>query len=389
MYAPTPTLQGAHSGASALQGAHTSAPLPQIGPDDIALIQYTTGTTDASKGVALTHRNLVANAIQTHHWYTDAQDGRERVLCALPFTHLYGMTTGLNLASFLGAAMILLPTFATREVLETIRDTRPTIFPGVPDMYVAINNFPNVRSYKLSSVRACLSGSASLPVEIAEAFMKLTKGRLVEGYGLTEAGPVTHANPLGGKVKVGSIGIPLPATEARIVDLHDGLVLPVGEIGELCVRGPQIMQGYWHDDTATRRALDAEGWLHTGDVARMDDDGYFQIIDRRANIWYPSQPRFSNRPIYPRDIEEVLYEHPKVREVVVVPIGDEPKAFVILKEGERAAPDELIEFCRQRLDDYLVPRGIEFTSDLPRTYIGKVKRWQLVRDYLNQKEERA
>jgi long-chain acyl-CoA synthetase len=376
-------------GAPARQGQPQGLPLPDVTPEDVALIQYTTGTTDAAKGVALTHRNLVANAVQTRYWYTDAQDGRERVLCALPFTHLYGMTTGLNLSSFLGAAMILLPTFATREVLETIRDARPTIFPGVPDMYVAINNFPNVRSYKLSSVRACLSGSASLPIEIAEAFMKLTKGRLVEGYGLTEAGPVTHANPLGGKVKVGSIGIPLPATEARIVDLHDGHVLPSGEIGELCVRGPQIMQGYWNDEAATRRAIDADGWLHTGDVARMDDDGYFQIIDRRANIWYPQQATFSNRPIYPRDIEEVLYEHPKVREVVVVPIGDEPKAFVILKEGERAAPDELIEFCRQRLDDYLVPRGIEFTHDLPRTYIGKVKRWQLVKDYLTQKEERA
>ncbi len=365
-----------------LKGQSSLSPEVSVGIDDLAMLQYTTGTTDEPKGVRLTHRNLVANAIQTRHWYVDARDGHERVLAALPFTHLYGMTACLNLASFLGAAMILLPTFATKEVLETIRDARPTIFPGVPEMYVAINNFPNVRKYKLSSVRACLSGSAPLPVEVAEAFVKLTKGRLVEGYGLTEAGPVTHANPLSGKVKIGSIGIPLPSTEARIVDLHDRHVLPTGEIGELCVRGPQLMRGYWHDEAATARAIDADGWLHTGDVARMDEDGYFQIVDRRANIWYPIQPMFSNRPIYPRDIEEVLYEHPKVREAVVVPIGDEPRAFVILKDEERAAPEELIKFCRARLDDYLVPRGIEFTQDLPRTYIGKVKRWQLVRDYL-------
>ncbi|MBI5876650.1 MAG: alpha/beta fold hydrolase [Chloroflexi bacterium] len=349
-----------------------------VGPDDPALIQYTTGTTNLPKGVLLTHANLVANAIQTRHWYSDARDGRERVLAALPFTHMYGLTACLNLSACLGAAMILLPTFETREVLETIRDQRPTIFPGVPDMYVAINNFPRVRQYRLSSVRACLSGSAPLPVEIAEAFVRLTKGRLVEGYGLTEAGPVTHANPLGGRVKVGSIGIPVPSTEARIVDLNDGHLMQTGEIGELCVRGPQIMRGYWNDPADTAKALDADGWLHTGDVARMDEDGYFQIIDRRANIWYPHEPLFSRRPVFPRDIEEVLYEHPKVREAVVVPVGDEPKAFIILKDGERALADELINFCRGRLDDYLVPRSIEFTRDLPRTYIGKVKRWQLL-----------
>lgn len=364
-----------------LRAQSSVSPEVPVTPGDIAMIQYTSGTTDAPKGVMLTHANLVANAMQTRHWYVSAKDGRERVLAALPFTHIYGLTACLNLSAFLGAAMILLPTFATKEVLETIRDERPTIFPGVPEMYVAINNFPNVRQYKLSSVRACLSGSAPLPIEVAEAFIKLTKGRLVEGYGLTEAGPVTHANPLSGRVKVGSIGIPLPSTEAKIVDLQDGHELPTGEIGELCVRGPQVMRGYWRDEAATARAIDRDGWLHTGDVAKMDEDGYFQIIDRRANIWYPSQPVFSNRPIYPRDIEEVLYEHPKVREVVVVPVGDEPRAFVILKEGERAAPEELIAFARARLDDYLVPRGIEITKDLPRTYIGKVKRWQLLQDH--------
>ncbi len=360
-------------------------PEVSVAPNDPALIQYTTGTTNYPKGVLLSHANLVANAIQTRHWYQDARDGQERVLAALPFTHMYGLTACLNLSACLGAAMILLPTFETREVLQTIRDQRPTIFPGVPDMYVAINNFPSVRRYRLSSVRACLSGSAPLPVEVAEAFARLTKGRLVEGYGLTEAGPVTHANPLGGRVKVGSIGIPVPSTEARIIDLNDGHVLLPGEIGELCVRGPQVMRGYWNDAADTARALDADGWLHTGDVARMDEDGYFQIIDRRANIWYPHEPMFSRRPVFPRDIEEVLYEHPKVREAVVVPVGDEPKAFVILKDGERALADELINFCRGRLDDYLVPRSIEFTRDLPRTYIGKVKRWQL----LKKREEAA
>jgi long-chain acyl-CoA synthetase len=363
-----------------LKASATTPPAISVAPSDLAMIQFTSGTTEAPKGVMLTHANLVANAIQTRHWYVNAKDGQERVLAVLPFTHMYGLTACLNLSSFLGAAMILLPTFATSEVLEAIRDEMPTIFPGVPEMYVAINNYPNVRKYKLSSVRACLSGSAPLPLEVAEAFVKLTRGRLVEGYGLTEAGPVTHANPMSGRVKVGSIGVPLPSTEARIVDLLDGHLLSMGESGELCVRGPQLMRGYWNDSKATAAALDADGWLHTGDVSRMDEDGYFQIIDRRANIWYPAQPMFSNRPVYPRDIEEVLYEHPKVREVVVVPVGDEPKAFVILKDGERAVSEELINFCRGRLDDYLVPRSIEFTKDLPRTYIGKVKRWQLLRD---------
>ncbi|MBI1800158.1 MAG: alpha/beta fold hydrolase, partial [Chloroflexi bacterium] len=197
---------GAHWLQGLLKHQSTVSPDVPVAPDDVAMVQYTTGTTDAPKGVTLTHGNLVANAIQTRHWYADARDGQERVLAALPFTHLYGLTACLNLSAFFGAAMILLPTFATREVLETIRDQRPTIFPGVPEMYVAINNFPNVRRYRLSSVRACLCGSAPLPVEVAEAFVRLTRGRLVEGYGLTEASPVTHANPMSGEVKIGSIG---------------------------------------------------------------------------------------------------------------------------------------------------------------------------------------
>ena len=355
-------------------------PRVPVSPGDLALIAYTSGTTDRQRGVMLTHANLVANTLQLRHWYADADEGQERMLAVLPISHLYGLTACLNLSAFLGAAMILLPDFVVNEVVSAIRLERPTLFPGVPEMFIALNSVPGVRRAGLRSIRVCISGSAPLPVEVAEAFMKLTKGQLSEGYGLTEASPITHANPLGGPAKLGAIGIPLPSTEARIVDPGSGRPLPAGEIGELCVRGPQVMRGYWNDPDATARALDSEGWLRTGDLARMHEDGYFQLIDRRAHVWQSRHPSLGGRPVYPREIEEVLYEHPTIREVVVVPVGDEPHAFVILKPGERAVPDELIRFCRTRLEDHLVPAEIVIRDELPRTHIGKVKRWELTRE---------
>lgn len=351
-------------------------------PGDLAIIIYTGGTTDRPKGVMLSHRNLVANAVQTRHWITDVREGRERLLCVLPFSHIYGLTTALNVPVMLGATMILLPTFNTREVLETIKATRPTLFPGVPTMYMAINSFPGVRRYGIRSIRACISGAAPLPVEVQEAFEKLTRGRLVEGYGLTEAGPVTHANPLNGLRKVGSIGIPFPNTEAKIVDLATGQDLPPGQIGELVVRGPQVMMGYWGLGDETDLVLN-EGWLTTGDVATMDDDGYFSIINRKKEMILAGEYQ-----VYPRDVEEVLFEHPKVKDVAVVGVpatqpGQRVKAFVVLRDGESATPDELIALCRERLEEWAVPWEIEFRRELPKSFVGKVLRRVLIEEEVN------
>jgi len=280
----------------------------------------------------------------------------------------------------LGATLILQPTFEVNQVLKAIKRYRPTAFPGVPAMYVAINNAPNVRRYNISSVKFCISGAAPLPVEVAEEFEKLTKGRLIEGYGLTEAAPVTHANPFKGQRRVGTIGVPLPNTEARITDLQTGEDLAPGEVGELLVRGPQVMAGYWNLPQATTETLITDGagmtWLRTGDLARMDEDGYFEIVNRRQEIWYADDAM--RNPIFPREIEEVLYEHPKIKEAAVVPIGRTPKAFIVLREGETASVEEVIAYCRARMEEAMVPAWIEFRQDLPKSFVGKVLRRLLV-----------
>jgi long-chain acyl-CoA synthetase len=357
-----------------------------VGPETLALIQYTGGTTATPKGVMVSHRNLVANTLQVRHWIPDLQEGSEVVLSVLPFSHTYGMTTAMNLPILLGATMVVLPTFVTAEVLKTIQKERPTLFPGVPTMYTAINDFPNVRKYGIDSIRACISGAAPLPVEVQEAFEKLTRGRLVEGYGLTEASPVTHANPLNGLRKVGTIGIPLPSTGSKIVDLATGEDLPPGQIGELAVRGPQVMMGYWNSPEETDPVLrdDARGnggpWLMTGDVASMDEDGYFQIISRKQEMILAGEYQ-----VYPRDVEEVLYEHPKVREAAVVGIssaepGQKVKAYVVLRDGQHATAEELQTLCRARLEAWQVPWEVEFRDELPKSFVGKVLRRLLVEE---------
>ena len=350
----------------------------EVSPDDLAVIQYTGGTTAEAKGVMLSHHNLVANTLQTRHWMPDAGEGRERFLCVLPLSHIYGLTTALNVPIAFGAMMILKPQYQIRNILKTIKRYRPTIFPGVPQMYVAINNFRGVRRYGIRSIKACISGSAPLPVEVQEAFEKLTRGRLVEGYGLTEASPVTHANPINGMRKVGSIGIPFPSTEAAVVDLARGRKeVPAGQIGELAVRGPQVMMGYWHNPKSTRQALTDDGWLLTGDVAQMDAEGYFRIIARKADMWYPSKP---GKPAFPRDVEEVLYEVPQVKEVAVVAVAGQPVAFIIAGR-ERPEAEALSAYCKRRLPPALVPRLIIFMDDFPRTFIGKVLRRELAKRY--------
>lgn len=371
-------IEGTLQYARWIKGHSPVAPSVSLAPDDIAAILYTGGTTASARGVVLSHRNLVANALQTRHWMPDAEEGKERFLCVLPFAHSYGLTTALNTPIALGAALILEPQFQVRQILESIRRYRPTIFPGVPSMYTAINATPGARRYGISSIKICISGSAPLPVEVQEAFEKLTRGRLVEGYGLTEASPVTHANPLHGLRKAGSIGIPLPSTEARIVDLRKGTrEVKTGQIGELAVRGPQIMSGYWKNPQETARVLTSDGWLLTGDVAQMDEDGYFRIIARKADMWYPGNLR---RPVFPRDVEEVLYEIPQIKEAVVVAIAGQVIAFVI-SAIERPNSNTILAYCQRRLPPELVPRAVFFVEDFPRTFIGKVLRRELIKRY--------
>ena len=362
--------------ADAPAGAPPDVP---VRSDDLAAILFTSGTTDEPKGVCLTHHNLVANTLQTRHWIPDLQYGRETILSVLPIIHSYGLINCMSLPIALGSTMVLLPVFDTQEVLEHVRDYKVSIFPGVPSMYTVINHFPKVREYGLDSIKACISGAAPLPVEVQEAFEKLTRGRLVEGYGLTEASPVTHANPLYGVRKPGSIGVPIPNTEAKIVDLVTGADLPPGQIGELVVRGPQVMQGYWQDPAATEAVL-KNGWLDTGDVAVMDNDGYFQIISRKKDTIV-----FGEYNVYPRDVEEVLYENNKVMEVAVVGVGrvdgeQKVKAFVVPRPGSDLTEAELLDLCRRRLEPYAVPWEIEFRESLPKSFIGKVLRRVLVQD---------
>lgn len=350
--------------------------------DDVAAILYTSGTTDEPKGVCLSHANLVANALQTRHWIPDVQYGEETFLAVIPLTHSYGMTTAMNIPICIGATIVLLPVFELEQVLQHIQEYKPTVFPGVPSIYALINQAPGVRNYGLSSIKACISGAAPLPVEVKEAFEKLTHSRLVEGYGLTETAPVTHANPLNGMDRAGSIGIPIPNTDAKIVSLVSGEDLPPGQIGELLVKGPQVMPGYWQPDA---RADDPEtvledGWLHTGDVAVMDADGFFTIISRKRDTIMAGD--FS---VYPRDVEEVLYENSKVLEAAVVGIpagarGQKIKAFVVPRPGTNLSQDELLDLCRKRLAAYAVPWEIEFREDLPKSFVGKVLRRMLIEE---------
>jgi long-chain acyl-CoA synthetase len=366
-----------------LAGKNNKSPSVDVAPEDLAVIQYTTGTTAQSKGVMLSHRNLVANALQTRHWLADAVEGGERFLSVVPIFHSYGLTTAMNVPVALGAAIILKPQFQVPDILKTIQRYHPTIFPGVPSMYMAINNFRGARNYGIQSIKVCLSGSAPLPVEVQEAFEKLTRGRLVEGYGLTEASPVTHANPLGEKRRIGTIGVPLPSTEAIIVDLaRRSKEVQQGQIGELAVRGPQVMMGYWKDRNATSEVLAEDGpggpWLLTGDVAQMDEDGYFRIISRKADIWHPNGHK--KELAFPRDIEEVIYEIPQVKEVAVTAVAGRPFAFVIAGK-EPPTPQAVIEYAKRRLPPHLVPRFVIFMEDFPRTFIGKVLRRELAKRY--------
>ncbi|MBI3358630.1 MAG: long-chain fatty acid--CoA ligase, partial [Nitrospirae bacterium] len=369
-----------------------SAPKVNVSSSDLALLQYTGGTTGESKGVMLTHQNLVANTLQCRAWMPELKKGEEVFLAVIPFFHVYGMSACMNLAISLGARLVLLPRFATRDVLKTIQKTKATIFMGIQAMYVAINNFPSVKKYDLSSIRVCLSGAGPLRVEVQRKFEELTGGKLVEGYGLSEASPVTHVNLMNGKRKEGSIGLPLPNTDARVVDLETGeKELPIGEVGELIVSGPQVMQGYWNKPKESQDALKngSQGsypWLHTVDMARQDAEGFFFVVDRKKDMI-----KSCGENVYPREVEEVLYRHPKVLDAVVVGLpdnfsGEKIKAYLVLKEGESATVDEILDFCKQDLSRFKVPKEVSFRSSLPKTIIGKVLRRVLIDEEVRGKQ---
>ena len=354
------------------KGESQVPPSVSVDPDEVALLQYTGGTTGFSKGAMLTHYNLVSDVVQCVSWNVGAERGKERMLAVLPFFHVYGMTVTMNEAIYLAATIILLPRFQVDDCLEAIKAYQPTRFPGVPTMYIAIINHPKVRDYDISSIKVCSSGSAPLPVEALKKFEELTGGKISEGYGLTEASPVTHANPFSGKRKVGSIGLPRPDTDAKIVDLETGEKdLPPGEEGELCIRGPQVMKGYWNRPEDSARSI-RDGWLYTGDIAKMDEEGYFYIVDRKKDMII-----CGGYNVYPREVEEALYLNPKILEASVLGVpdpyrGETVKAFIVLKPGQKATAEEIIEFCRQNLARFKVPTLVEFRNELPKSHVGKV-----------------
>ncbi len=361
-------------------------PAVEVLPEDRAVFLYTGGTTGVSKGAVLQHRNLVANMYQVKSWCTDYQDGKEVALGVLPFFHSYGLTTVLNLGLLSGGKLVLLPRFVLEDVLKTIDKQKPTLFPGVPTIYVAINNAPDLSKYDIKSIRICISGAAPLPVEVQQQFEKNTGGRLVEGYGLSETSPVTHANPVYGKRKPGSIGLPMPDTEFKIVDVEVGdRELPIGEVGELCIKGPQVMEGYLNMPDENAQAI-RNGWFFTGDIAKVDEEGYTYIVDRKKDMVIAG-----GFNIYPRDIEEVLYTHPKIMEAAVAGIndpyrGETLKAYIVLKEGESMTEEEVTEYCKANLAAYKVPKLVEFRDELPKTMIGKILR-RMLREEEEKKNE--
>lgn len=347
---------------------------------DVAVLQYTGGTTGRSKGAMLTHKNILANVIQSYEYFkNEIVLGEEVGITVIPLFHVFGMTSGMNLGIYCGSNNVLLPRFDLQEVLETIKRERPTMFPGVPTMYVALTNHPEADKYGLDSIKTCNSGSAPMPVELMNSFENKTGAKILEGYGLSEASPTTHCNPPFAERKPGSVGIGMPSTEYKVVDLGEGKEeVPMGELGELIIKGPQIMKGYWNMAEETAFTL-RDGWLFTGDIARMDEDGYVYIVDRKKDMIIAS-----GYNVYPRDVEEVLYEHPAIMEAVVVGVpdpyrGETIKAVVVCKNNQTVSEEEIINYCKDNMAPYKVPKMVEFREELPKTAVGKILR-RAIRD---------
>ncbi|WP_199171923.1 long-chain fatty acid--CoA ligase [Sporosarcina sp. P13] len=354
--------------------------VPLDAANDVAILQYTGGTTGLSKGVMLTHRNIFANVVQTHTFlgvYT--KPSKERLLNVLPLFHVYGMTVSMNYMIYLKSTMHLVRKFKSTETLQLIDKYKITMFPGTPTIYVAVNNDENVSQYNIDSIHTCISGSAPLPVEIKNQFERLTGAKIVDAYGLSEASPVTHTNPINGVRKPGSMGLPIPNTEAKIMSVADGInELSVNEPGELVIKGPQVMKGYWGMTEETEAVL-RDGWLYTGDIAYIDEDGYFYIVSRKKEVIISS-----GFNIYPRDVEEVVFNHPAVQEVVAIGVpheyrGENVKVFIVLKSGYKLEGVDIIDFCKDKMAKYKLPSEVEFLDELPKTAVGKVLRRKLAK----------
>ncbi len=358
----------------------------KVGPNDMAIFQYSGGTTGIPKGAVGLHQNLVANTIHFMHWITSAVLGEEVVLMAIPLYHVYGMVAGMNYGLGSAFSLVMVPDPRDlKDLLKNLQKYRTTIFPAVPAIFNAINNYPDVVSgkYDLSAIKACISGSAPLLRETKQTFEELTGGIVLEGYGLSEAPTATHCNPNLGENRMGSIGLPFPDVDARILDLDDEVTeLSPGEPGELVIKAPQVFKGYHNMPTETRNTL-RNGWLYTGDIARMDQDGYFYLVDRKKEVIKPG-----GFQVWPREVEEIIQEMPEVLEVAVAGVpdpdrGETVKAWVVIKPGETLDQESIKDWCAESLASYKIPTAIEFRSELPKTHVGKLLRRELVREHID------
>jgi long-chain acyl-CoA synthetase len=378
MAAEVPAADSIYSWKEMISKYPPQPPNVKITHDDIAMLQYTGGTTGVSKGVMLSHGNLIQQYQVLKTWNNKIKEGAPEVMLgALPFFHIFGISCSMNFSICMGWTNVLVPKPQPKELLETMRKFRPTFAPLVPTMLIGMLHHEDMAKTDLSCIKGCFSGSAPLPVEVIKTFAEKTGTNISEGFGMTESSPVTHSNPISGLRKIGSIGIPMPDTECRIVSIEDGVTdMPVGESGELVIKGPQVMQGYWNREDATRETV-RNGWLYTGDIGKMDEDGYFYIVDRKKDMIISG-----GYNVYPRDIDEVFYEHPKVEEACAIGVphetrGEQVKVFVVLKAGQTATEQELIDFCKDKLAKYKLPTSIEFRDQLPKSTVGKILRKEL------------
>ncbi|MEM8709336.1 MAG: long-chain fatty acid--CoA ligase [Planctomycetota bacterium] len=377
-YAKIPKQNGVHEFKPLVEGASNAPVANGRGMDDIAVLQYTGGTTGLSKGAVLTHRNLSCNAQQIHAWFPEVDPGREVNVICLPLFHVFGLSVGMNWSIWAGSKMVLVPN--PRDIpslIKAITKHRVTLFPGVPALFNAINNYPGIEGLDMTSVKSCFSGSAPIPRDVQERFESLTKSTIIEGFGMSETSPVTHVNPLSGVRKIGSVGIPMSNTDAKIVDPEDDSVeLGVGEEGELLVRGPQVMRGYWKCDEINAEVLNG-GWMHTGDLASMDEDGFFRIVGRKKDMI-----NCSGLKVFPDEVDEVLMSHPAILEAATIGVpdadrGETVKSFIVLHEGQSLTAEEIEKFTRENLAPYKIPRQIEFLDELPKSSVMKILRREL------------
>ena len=389
LMAKVQTDERTHFMRKLIKATPPNSPDVQIGMDDVAVLQYTGGTTGASKGAMLTHRNLSYNVQQAGAWFANLERGKEVWLSCLPFFHAFGMTVSMNFPIYAGCAMALMPDPRDMpQMIKIIARHRVTMLPGVPAHFNAINNHPSVKKLDLTSVKFCVCGSAPLSAAVRERFERTTGGRIAEGFGLTEASPMTHATPLGGMCKEGSIGVPFPGTDVKVVALEDGTTeMPPGEKGELIIKGPQVMKGYWNRPDATNETI-KNGWLYTGDIATTDEDGYFFIVGRKKDVIISS-----GYNIYPDEVDDVLVAHPAVLEAATIGVpdvrrGETVKAFVVLKEGQTPTAEELVEYSRKQLAAYKIPRKIEFRDSLPKSAALKILRRELREQELAKREDK-